>query len=405
MDEQGYRFGVGVLVVASLVIVIILILFFGAAPDIFARRYSVTINFDEAPGVETDTPVRKNGVVIGRVTNIKLLGFDGKGEDRGVDLTLELDSGKVQVQAGEVARIDVGSLITGDAVIEFVKDTPAGLLTRFDGTGGSPRDGSLDDNELTIAKTFLKEGDYMSEGAGQVAPDPLEAMFKMQDKLEPTLVAIQQATNQVNGLAQDIRRVIGSEQGGPIQQMARKAEMTMDNFNETLNAVESMFTMINNDATREALAKASERFPELLNEAQAVLTQTRTTIKSFEGVGSAAEETAKNVAAFTKPLGENGDRIVADAIRTLASLDQTLNQVRQIAARVNNSQGSLQKLIDDDQLYYSLVRTLENVEMATQRLQPIIEDVRIFSDKIARDPRQLGVKGAIDGRGVGLGVK
>ncbi len=31
MDEQGYRFGVGVLVVASLVIAIILVMFFGAA--------------------------------------------------------------------------------------------------------------------------------------------------------------------------------------------------------------------------------------------------------------------------------------------------------------------------------------------------------------------------------------
>ena len=62
MDEQGYRFGVGVLVVASLVIAIILILFFGAAPNLFTERYLVTIRFDAAPGVTTDTPVRKNGV-------------------------------------------------------------------------------------------------------------------------------------------------------------------------------------------------------------------------------------------------------------------------------------------------------------------------------------------------------
>jgi phosphoglycerate-specific signal transduction histidine kinase len=62
-------------------------------------------------------------------------------------------------------------------------------------------------------------------------------------------------------------------------------------------------------------------------------------------------------------------------------------------------------LIEDDQLYIQLVQTLENVENLTARLQPIVQDVRIFSDKIARDPRQLGVRGALDARGSGLGIK
>ena len=31
-------------------------------------------------------------------------------------------------------------------------------------------------------------------------------------------------------------------------------------------------------------------------------------------------------------------------------------------------------------------------------MKPILDDVRVFSDKIARDPRQLGLKGALDRR-------
>jgi hypothetical protein len=34
-----------------------------------------------------------------------------------------------------------------------------------------------------------------------------------------------------------------------------------------------------------------------------------------------------------------------------------------------------------------------------------MEDVRIFTDKIARDPRQLGVKGALDQTPSGQGSK
>ena len=100
MDEQAYRFGVGVLVVASTVIAVILILFFGAAPNFFAEKYDVTIRFEAAPGVATDTPVRKNGVQIGRVKSLQLL------DEEGVNLTLELDK-EVRIRAGEIGRAHV----------------------------------------------------------------------------------------------------------------------------------------------------------------------------------------------------------------------------------------------------------------------------------------------------------
>ncbi len=414
MDEQGYRFGVGVLVVASLVITIILILFFGAAPNFFAKRYEVTINFERAPGVETDTPVRKNGVKIGRVTRVTLLDSTNEKPNPGVNLTMELDS-QYKIRASEVARIGTGSIITGDAVVEFVQPTDEERLVRFDGSGGSPKDGSLDANEQAVAASVLAQGDYVANGAGKVAPDPLEALIKMQESfgptlasLEPTFRAVQRASEQVDGLAGDIRQVIGGGDGtgtgsGPIQKISQKAEETMGNLDKTLNAIEGLF---NDPKLRLAIGDAAEKLPTLIREAEGVMTQTRATIASFEGVGKAAEETMKNVSEFTKPLGEKGDKIVTDALRTLNNLDALLADIRQVTAKVNNSQGTVQKLLDDDQLYYSFVRTLENVELLTHRMQPIIEDARIFSDKLARDPSQLiGVRGVINGRGAGLGVK
>ncbi len=408
MDEQGYRFGVGVLVVASLVIVIILILFFGAAPNFFAKRYEITINFERAPGVETDTPVRKNGVQIGRVTSVKLLDSnDNDPKNPGVNLTMELDS-QYKIRASEVARIGTGSLITGDAVVEFVQASEEERLRRFDGSGGSPKDGALDANEQAIASSILAQGDYIGDGAGKVAPDPLEALLKMQESFGPTLASIQRASDQVNGLASDIRQVVGVGDGnaggnGPLQSVARKAEETMKNLDEILNAFD---TILSDPKLQTAISATADRLPKLIEEAEGVMTQTRKTIASFEGVGLAAEETMKNVSEFTKPLGAKGDKIVTDALRTLNNLDTLLADIRLVTAKVNNSQGTVQKLLEDDQLYYSFVRTLENVEMLTHRMQPIVEDARIFSDKLARDPSQLiGVRGVINGRGPGLGVK
>lgn len=408
MDEQGYRFGVGVLVVASLVITIILILFFGAAPNFFARRYEITINFDRAPGIETDTPVRKNGVKIGRVTSVKLVEpKDNDTKNPGVNLTMELDS-QYKIRASEVARIGQGSLITGDNVVEFLQSTEEERLRRFDGTAGSPKDGTLDANEQALANSVLAQGDYLGDGAGQVAPDPFEALLKMQESFGPTLASIQRASDQVNGLASDIRQVVGVGDGspegsGPLQKLARKAEETMRNVDDTLNAFE---TILSDPKLQAAISATAERLPELIKEAEGVMTQTKKTIASFEGVGKAAEETMKNVSDFTKPLGAKGDKIVTDALRTMNNLDALLADIRKVTAKVNNSQGTVQKLLDDEQLYNSFVRTLENVEMLTHRMQPIVEDARIFSDKLARDPSSLiGVRNVINGRGAGLGVK
>ena len=50
----------------------------------------------------------------------------------------------------------------------------------------------------------------------------------------------------------------------------------------------------------------------------------------------------------------------------------------------------------DRQSYQKLNRSAENIEEVTSRLRPIVDDVRIFTDKIARDPGgELGVRGAL----------
>jgi phospholipid/cholesterol/gamma-HCH transport system substrate-binding protein len=72
---------------------------------------------------------------------------------------------------------------------------------------------------------------------------------------------------------------------------------------------------------------------------------------------------------------------------------------------LNRSRGSLHKIIHDDELYDQIRRTSMNVEDATKRLRPIMNDLRIFADKIATDPRQLGVSGALNRRPSGTGVK
>lgn len=439
MDEQGYRFGVGVLVVASLVIAIILILFFGAAPNLFAERYTVTIRFDAAPGVTSDTPVQKSGVQIGRVKSVKLLDEDG------VDLTLELDS-QYKVRAKELPRIGTGSIITGDAVVEFIPPTQESLISRFDGSGGSLEDGTLDNAEMQLASAYIQDGDFLS--GGRVADDPLDALLNMQESFNTTLGSFQNAGDEVSALARDIRTVIGGG-NGEIRKISEQAEQTIANFNETftnfnatLNAIQRV---VGNPEIENTINTISKRLPGLADETETAIQQAGTalaalerTAVSFEEVGVTAQSaladvgdkvgntldevgdavsgistTIDNVNDFTAQLPEQGEQVVNQALGTMRNLDSLMADLRvlsgsvnQVANRINRGQGTFAKLVDDPQLYYTLVNTLQNIETVTRRLQPIIEDARVASDKIARDPSSIiDIRGAVFGRPRGGGIK
>jgi len=65
---------------------------------------------------------------------------------------------------------------------------------------------------------------------------------------------------------------------------------------------------------------------------------------------------------------------------------------------LNQSDGTLGKLVRDPKVYDDLAQASANVNRLTRELRPIVDDVRVFTDKIARHPEQLGVRGAIDRR-------
>lgn len=67
------QFRVGVVVLGTLIITAILLVIFGKLPSLIpGRYYTIRVYFDYANGVDKDTPVRKSGVLIGRVTDVRL---------------------------------------------------------------------------------------------------------------------------------------------------------------------------------------------------------------------------------------------------------------------------------------------------------------------------------------------
>ena len=76
LDWRWIGIGVAIMfglnIVASLIIAAILVLLFGEMPRLVRSTYTVFMSFPSAPGVTVDTPVRKSGILIGRVSDVRL---------------------------------------------------------------------------------------------------------------------------------------------------------------------------------------------------------------------------------------------------------------------------------------------------------------------------------------------
>ena len=122
MEERVLQFRVGVLVAATVIIAAILIVMFEELPRGLGGRKTIYIRFPSAPGVNVGTPVRKSGVLVGRVTQVTLE------EDGGVLITTRLDAQR-EVLKNETCRISTGNFL-GDAMLEFVKSGIPGQSTQ-----------------------------------------------------------------------------------------------------------------------------------------------------------------------------------------------------------------------------------------------------------------------------------
>jgi phospholipid/cholesterol/gamma-HCH transport system substrate-binding protein len=118
--------------------------------------------------------------------------------------------------------------------------------------------------------------------------------------------------------------------------------------------------------------------------------------QSLQQTTALADQNLKNLQGFTQPLSDSGPEMVNHANHSIRELDELLGQFTQFGRGLNSSQGTLGQLINNQELYQQLTEAACNINELTHRLQPILNDVRDFTDKIARHPEVLGVRGAID---------
>lgn len=363
MEERILQFRVGVLVAATVIIGIILVMIFEDLPQGFGGRKTIYVHFDSAPGVAINTPVRKSGILVGRVTDVRL-------EDHGGVLVTARLEAKRTVRKNESCRISTGNIL-GDTTLEFV---PSGLKGQSD----EP----LEDG------AFL-EG-MVSKDALSMMGDAMQVFTNLADDLRIALSSVKAAGEDVGDVARNLNVLVVNNQD-QFNRIVGKAEQAIGRFDTTMIAVQEI---VSDEELRVRLKQVLEEIPQVLSDASNL-------ISGMSRVADEAEQNLVFLQGLTKPLGDRGDDLVTSLQQNMDRLDEVLLELHQFSKAINDSEGSLGQFVHNPDLYQRLNNAAANVEELTFRMQPVVDDARVISDKLARNPGRV-LRGAIGRQQSGL---
>jgi phospholipid/cholesterol/gamma-HCH transport system substrate-binding protein len=360
MDERIMQFRVGVMFLGTLLCIAILLVMFGRLPSITGKSYTINIDFDDAGGVTKDTPIRKSGILIGRVTQIQLVNNDSV-----VRITARIYADK-KIYQNEQCYINRSQLVMGDTSLVFrVPD------------GGRP------------AGTVVQDNDTLQ---GRMSDDPTGLMGPMKtaiDTVRKTGDALSSAAEEMGAAAKKVGHILDKEEAS--------IHLALENASKSLDSIAAI---LGDENTRNNLATAMKKLPETVDNMNG----------AFKTINQSVEE-------FSRPSPQDGKTPIQHMVSTIEMIEKMLKNFREgkpgelppaqqivgvienvnditrlmksVVNRIDSGDGTIGALMKDRELYDRLNRTVRNANELTEKLKPILDDARVFSDKVARHPGSI----------------
>ncbi len=355
MNEKQLQFRVGLFVLGCLAVAFVLILQFSDLVRVWESTYSLAIHFEQAAGLSEGAPVEQNGISIGSVRRVVL-----DEEHGGVLVIVEIrDRYKLRLDSKPAL---VRSLF-GDATVSF---TPG------------------------RSEQFIPPNRRLE---GEAPQDVNEIVQRLETNLGATMESFELTSAEWRRVGQNLNHLMETEQGN-LDGVVERAAIALDRLTTTMESANLALTsanqLISDPEVQHGLRDTITALPELV-------TETRETIGAARGAIAQVEANLANLSAATDPLAEHSHTIVARLDGSLYQLEGMLTELNQLAQVVNSGEGSLQRFSTDPELYDNLNRSAAAMSVMLHNLGPIMDDMRIFSDRVARHPELLGVSGAFRG--------
>ena len=355
MEERQQEFRVGLFAIAAIGAVVVMVFRFGDLGNQLKTGTEIQILLPTADGIHPETPIRMSGIQIGHVKSLELVA-----EGRGVLLTALIEP-KYTFLNDSVAQASTSLL--GD-----------GALNILPGQAGEA----------------IKAGDRLM---GRPAANPMEVMGRMEDRLAATLSSFENTGNEWSRLANNLNRMMEAEGPDGVNTMQRAA-VALEQFTSTMKTTESTLaaagSLLKDPRYQKSLNDTLTALPNLLNE-------TRQTVHTVDRVMQQVGATAQNLNTATAPLAAQSPQIVARLNQSLTYIETITKDLSAVSTLMNQNDGTVRRLLTDGSLYRNLDNTSASLSILLQNLKPVVADLQIFSDKVARHPELLGIRGVVRG--------
>jgi phospholipid/cholesterol/gamma-HCH transport system substrate-binding protein len=377
MDERVMQFRVGVVFLATFLITAILLVLFGKLPSYIGGTYDIQILLSDASGVTKDTPLRKSGLLIGRVESVQLIDRDSKAL-----VTAKVQDDKVIYQNEDcwIAR----NLLSGDTALSFIPNP------------NKPGAGKPIQRDVPLVGKISED----PTGVKRVLEDALKSPI---DTVNSTGKALTAASEQLGKAAQKIEEIFDPE-------TQRNAKSVLRDAAASLKTIQSV---LGDEASRKKLTDAMAKLPDTLDNMNHAFHRADETLGKFterspvdgktpvERMVGAIDMTERTLRKFSQPAREGELAPTEQIAKAMENINDITSLMRTIVTRIEQGEGSLGALMNDRQLYDRLNRAAKNIEEVSRELKPIMDDARVFSDKIARHPGVI-VRDAVK---PGVGIK
>jgi len=296
--------------------------------NIFQNTKTFYAVFDNVQQLTVSSPIYMNGYEIGVVSGIKL----NPDNVKSLIVTLEVD-GKIGYPKDTKVALTQASIVSGKV-----------LSLEFD---------------RICNGDCAQDGDYLhTKSIGMI-----ESMLGTDDISEYSSVIRESVSGAIDSL---FSKLSDRESDNPLNQTLFKMQETMDNLATTTSRLNQLMRTSSGslETSLSNMATLSNGLAASTGEIQSLITNMNAITSNLRDADVASTVTSANTAL------DETTHLLMSMDTTMSTAQETFVQLNDVMEKISNGEGSLGKLMNDQELY-------DNMELTTKNLQLLLQDVRL----------------------------
>ena len=354
MTENARNLAVGLTVIVALVILGVMILVFREVPSFIRMGYDVRVQVSDAAGLGEGADAMLAGRRVGRVARLEFTDGDPR---QGVTITVVIDRGmRIPGTANAYIR---SKGFTGGNILEFRVDAAPPGAART-GPGGRELEWLPEDGAVVVQGRWSDNGvvpqDLIAEARGALA-----SLKRLSDSLNSFLAPPEAAS--APGAEAALAAAPGTATATSTAPAPPNLQRSLAKMDAALTAITQMLGDPENQAN---LTAALANF-------KAAAAATADAMNQVKQMASAAQTTATQFTGLAQTTSRRVDDLAGRLLQTSDRMGELLTTLNNSAHKLDTTDGTLGKLLNDPRLYNDLVDTMTQLKSTLAGMEELMQ--------------------------------